>query len=255
MCLQRGNCVKSSLCTFGREEPLLVPVTRTSDETEMCTSALLSLADSGLSLHHLDMLAFFLQTHMRARAPNLLLLGLTCLTLVHLTQSATRTYGSSCSSCNRGPSASFLGGQALGSNVRGVLGNKLEHIAGFFNGLGGGGGGGCGGCSSSCGSPGCGAHYVPAANPCVSGACYTSSCSSCTSSSSSSYSAPAHPSNTVTVIVQQPSISSSSSSHDASAYPNCQCSYLFNSHGQGNCNGQGARSYTSDRCNSEIWRK
>ena len=199
MCLQRGNCVKSSLCTFGRVEPLLVPVTRTSDETEMCTSALHSLADSGLSLHHLDMLAFFLQTHMRARAHNLLLLGLTCLTLVHLTQSATRTYGSSCSSCNRGPSASFLGGQALGSNVRGVLGNKLEHIAGFFNGLGGGGGGGCGGCSSSCGSPGCGAHYVPAANPCVSGACYTSSCSSCTSSSSSSYSAPAHPSNTVTV--------------------------------------------------------
>ena len=111
----------------------------------MCTSALLSLADSGLSLHHLDMLAFFLQTHMRARAHNLLLLGLTCLTLVHLTQSATRTYGSSCSSCNRGPSASFLGGQALGSNVRGVLGNKLEHIAGFFNGLGGGGGAGCGG--------------------------------------------------------------------------------------------------------------
>merc|ERR1712037_213114 len=80
-----------------------------------------------------------------------------------LTESATRTYGPSCNSCNNGPSSSFLGGQALGNGVRGVLGNKLEHIAGFFNGL----GGGCGGCSSSCGS----------------------------------YSAPAHHSNTVTVIV------------------------------------------------------
>jgi len=164
------------------------------------------------------------------------------------TESATRTYGSSCNSCNNGPSSSFLGGQALGNGVRGVLGNKLEHIAGFFNGLG---GGGCGGCSSSCGSPGCGSHYVPASNPCSSGGCYSSSCSTC-GSSSSSYSAPAaHHSNTVTVIVQQPS-SHSSSSHsssvyDASAYPNCQCSYLFNTHGQGNCNGQGSRSYTSDR--------
>ena len=37
------------------------------------------------------------------------------------------------------------------------------------------------------------------------------------------------------------------SRYDASAYPNCQCSYLFNTHGQGNCNGQGSRSYTSDR--------
>ena len=125
----------------------------------------------------------------------------------------------------------------------GVLGNKLEHIAGFFNGLG---GGGCGGCSSSCGSPGCGSQYVPASNPCSSGGCYSSSCSTC-GSSASSYSAPAaaHPSNTITVIVQQPS---SSSVYDASAYPNCQCSYLFNTHGQGNCNGQGSRSYTSDRC-------
>ena len=154
-----------------------------------------------------------------------------------LTQSATRTYGSSCNSCNSGPSSSFVGGQALGKGVRGVLGNKLEHIAGFFNGLGGG--------SSSCGSPGCGSQYVPASNPCSSGGCYSSACSTC-ASSSSSYSAPAHPSNTVTVIVQQPS-SHSSSVYDASAYPNCQCSYLFNTHGQGNCNGQGSRSYTSDR--------
>merc|ERR1719462_353241 len=175
------------------------------------------------------------------------LIPLICLSsLTSLTESATRTYGSSCNSCNSGPSSSFLGGQVLGNGVRGVLGNKLEHIAGFFNGLGGG-GGGCGGCSSSCGSPGCGSQYVPASNPCSSGGCYSSSCSTC-GSSSSSYSAPAHHSNTVTVIVQQPSSSSSSSSvYDASAYPNCQCSYLFNTHGQGNCNGQGARSYTSDR--------
>jgi len=173
----------------------------------------------------------------------ILLISLALITLLPLTESATRTYGSSCSSCNSGPSSSFLGGQALGNGVRGVLGNKLEHIAGFFNGLGGG-GGGCNGCSSSCGSPGCGSHYLPAAsNPCSSGGCYSSSCSTC-ASSSSSYSAPAHPSNTVTVIVQQPS--SSSSGYDASAYPNCQCSYLFNTHGQGNCNGKGSRSYTSD---------
>ena len=157
-----------------------------------------------------------------------------------LAESATRTYGSSCNSCNNAPSSSFLGGQSLGNGVRGVLGNKLEHIAGFFNGL----GGGCSGCSSTCGSPGCGSQYVPASNPCSSGGCYSSSCSTC-SSSSSSYSVPAHHSNTVTVIVEQPS--SSSSVYDASAYPNCQCSYLFNMHGQGNCNGQGSRSFTSDR--------
>jgi len=177
----------------------------------------------------------------------ILLILLTCQT--SRTESATRTYGSSCNSCNTGPSSSFLGGQALGNGVRGILGNKLEHIAGFFNGLGG--GRGCGGCSSSCGSPGCGSQYVPSPNPCSSGGCYSSSCSTC-GSSSSSYSAPAaHPSNTVTVIVQQPSSSYSSQSssvYDASAYPNCQCSYLFNTHGQGNCNGQGSRSYTSDRC-------
>merc|ERR1712032_1320498 len=91
----------------------------------------------------------------------ILQISLTFITLLPLTESATRTYGSSCSSCNSGPSSSFLGGQALGNGVRGVLGNKLEHIAGFFNGLGGGGVG-----------------------------CYSSSCSTC-GSSSSSYSAPA----------------------------------------------------------------
>ena len=192
---------------------------------------------------------FLKQTTKPLQISSILLISLTFITLLPLTESATRTYGSSCSSCNSGPSSSFLGGQALGNGVRGVLGNKLEHIAGFFNGLGGG-GGGCNGCSSSCGSPGCGSHYLPASNPCTSGGCYSSSCSTC-GSSSSSYSAPAHPSNTVTVIVQQPSSSSShsssSSGYDASAYPNCQCSYLFNTHGQGNCNGQGSRSHTSDR--------
>ena len=31
------------------------------------------------------------------------------------------------------------------------------------------------------------------------------------------------------------------------SYPDCQCDYLFNRAGQGNCNAAGARSHTSDR--------
>merc|ERR1712115_167092 len=154
---------------------------------------------------------------------------------------ARKSYGSSCYSCGQSQSQAFYNGQALGGAVSGHFAGKLQHLAGFINGLGGGGGGGCGGCSSSCGSPGCGSHYAPAPNPCSSGGCY-SSCSSggCGGGSSSN-----------TVIVIQPFSSSSgghhSSGYSAAAYPNCQCDYLFNGKGQGNCNGHGARSYTSDR--------
>jgi len=181
-------------------------------------------------------------------------------------RAGSRTYGSSCGSCGGGTGASYNNGKNLGSAVAGVIGNKLQHIAGFFDGLSGGGNSGCGGCSSSCGSPGCGSSYVPAPNPC-SGGCY-SNCGShgCGASGGSSSSQ--------TIIVIKPSqtsssgcgshgcgsssssYSSSSSSssscrapacgNSAASYPNCQCDYLFNSAGQGNCN-VGARSHTSDR--------
>lgn len=180
-------------------------------------------------------------------------------------RAGSRTYGSSCGSCGGGNSGSYNSGKNLGSAVAGVIGNKLQHIAGFFDGLSGGGSSGCGGCSSSCGSPGCGSSYVPAPNPC-SGGCY-SNCGShgCGASSSGS-------SSSQTIIVIKPAqtsssgcgshgcgsgsssyTSSSSSScrapacgNNAASYPNCQCDYLFNSAGQGNCN-VGARSHTSDR--------
>merc|ERR1711970_897971 len=117
-------------------------------------------------------------------------------------RAGSRTYGSSCGSCGGGTSASYNNGKNLGSAVAGVIGNKLQHIAGFFDGLSGGGNSGCGGCSSSCGSPGCGSSYVPAPNPC-SGGCY-SNCGShgCGASGGSSGSQ--------TIIVIKPSQTSSS---------------------------------------------
>jgi len=187
--------------------------------------------------------------------------GILVLISAPLLDAGSRTYGNSCGSC--GSSTSYNNGKAIGGAVAGLIGNKLQHIAGFFDGLSGAGNSGCGGCTSSCGSPGCGSSYVPAPNPCSSGGCY-SNCGShgCGSSSGSS-------SSQTIIVVQQPSSSScgshgcgsSSSSYtsssgcrapacgnsvSASAYPNCQCDYLFNSAGQGNCN-IGARSHTSDR--------
>merc|ERR1719481_718892 len=149
------------------------------------------------------------------------------------TRGGSRTYGSSCGSCGGGNSASYNNGKNLGSAVAGAIGNKLQHIAGFFDGLSGGGSSGCGGCSSSCGSPGCGSHYVPAPNPC-NGGCY-SNCGSHGCGSSSSYSSGS-----------SSSCRAPACGNNAAAYPNCQCDYLFNSAGQGNCN-VGARSHTSDR--------
>ena len=81
------------------------------------------------------------------------------LACVPATLAGSRTYGSSCGSCGGGNSASYNNGKSLGGAVAGVIGNKLQHIAGFFDGLSGGGNSGCGGCSSSCGSPGCGSSY------------------------------------------------------------------------------------------------
>merc|ERR1719184_330994 len=165
-------------------------------------------------------------------------------------RAGSRTYGSSCGSCGGGTGASYNNGKTIGSAVAGVIGNKLQHIAGFFDGLSGGGSSGCGGCSSSCGSPGCGASYVPGPSPCT-GGCY-SGCGSQGCGTGSSQ----------TVVVVQPAQQSCGShgcgsSHSsvcrapacgntAASYPNCQCDYLFNSAGQGNCN-VGARSHTSDR--------
>merc|ERR1719481_877386 len=142
------------------------------------------------------------------------------------TRGGSRTYGSSCGSCGGGNSASYNNGKNLGSAVAGAIGNKLQHIAGFFDGR-------SGGCSSSCGSPGCGSHYVPAPNPC-NGGCY-SNCGSHGCGSSSSYSSGS-----------SSSCRAPACGNNAAAYPNCQCDYLFNSAGQGNCN-VGARSHTSDR--------
>ena len=112
--------------------------------------------------------------------------------------------------------------------------------------------------------------YVSQPNPCSSNSCYSSqtpvsspvSCRSgscggsvsspvscrtgaCSSSSSSG-------STTVIVVQQSPSHSSSQTSHNPSGYPNCQCDYLFNTHGQGNCNGAGARTHTNDRYNGSC---
>merc|ERR1711936_797686 len=181
------------------------------------------------------------------------------------TWSGSRTYGNTCNTCGGGASASYNNGKNIGAAVAGAIGNKLQHIAGFFDGLSSGGASsGCGGCTSSCGSPGCGTNYVPAPNPCATGGCYSNCGSSGCGSSSGSGS--------TTVIVVKPAQTSSfgcassgcgsssayssssgcrapacsNSGYNAASYPNCQCDYLFNSAGQGNCN-IGARSHTSDR--------
>merc|ERR1712098_855866 len=154
------------------------------------------------------------------------------------TRGGSRTYGSSCGSCGGGNSASYNNGKNLGSAVAGAIGNKLQHIAGFFDGLSGGGSSGCGGCYSNCGSHGCGGSSGTSSSQTIivvqpsqtsSSGCGSRGCgssSSYSSGSSSSCRAPA-------------------CGNNAAAYPNCQCDYLFNSAGQGNCN-VGARSHTSD---------
>lgn len=183
-------------------------------------------------------------------------------------------YGS-CSNCGGGGSGAYNSGRNIGAAINGVISNKIQGVAGFIDGLVGGPahGGGCGGCSSSCGSPGCGSGYVSQPNPCSSNSCYSSqtpvsspvscragSCGgsvsspvscrtgACSSSSHSHGSSSSSSGSTTVIVVQQsPSHSSSQTSHNPSGYPNCQCDYLFNKAGQGNCNESGARSHTSDR--------
>merc|ERR1712059_50838 len=163
-------------------------------------------------------------------------------TILITVRAGSRSYPSSCSRCGGNQ---YSTGHQLGAAVANAIGGKVSHIKGFFDGLGPG-GGGCGGCSSSCGSPGCGSSYVSGPSSCTS--CYSGCGSGGCGGSSSGFSS----SNTV-IVVQQPSSShgtsyssshssslssshsSSLSKYDPAAYPNCQCDYLFNSAGQGNC--------------------
>ena len=125
-----------------------------------------------------------------------------------------------CNTCSGGGSLAYNNGRNLGQSVAGAIGNKLQHIAGFVDGL-------VAGPPANTGCSVCSSSYVPASNPCPSNSCY-SSCGNygCASSPAQS------------VILVQPSTPS---------YPDCQCDYLFNRAGQGNCNAAGARSHTSDR--------
>jgi len=153
---------------------------------------------------------------------------------------------SGCYGNGGGTNLAYDKGKAVGSVVGGVIGAKISKIQGFIDGVAqgvsghtGGGGGGCshGGCgggnnvvvvhqqtSSGCGSHGCGGSSS-----------FSSGCGShgCGESSSFSSGCGSHG-------------CGSSSYNNAAAYPNCQCDWLFNDHGQGNCN-VGARSHTSDR--------
>merc|ERR1711915_149099 len=202
-----------------------------------------------------------------------------CLIVILVTVSwvngATRHgYSGGCNTCGGGGNGAYNTGRNIGAAVSGAVHNKIQGVAGFVDGLlSGPAQSGCGGCSSSCGSPGCGSYYVPSSNSCPSNSCYSgcgshgcggSSSSHSHSSSSSCRSCGASSSGSTTVIVVQQSPSQSQSSncrsygssgcgssaqtqYDPSAYPNCQCDYLFNKAGQGNCNESGARSHTSDR--------
>ena len=204
-----------------------------------------------------------------------LIFGVLC-----LVDSATRHgYSGGCNTCGGGGNGAYNAGRNIGSAVSGAIHNKIQGVAGFVDGLlQGPVQSGCGGCSSSCGSPSCGAGYVSQPNPCPSNSCYSgcghhgcggsTSCrtGSCGSSHGSGGSHGSSGATTVIVVQQQPSssgstvsvasncrsygsysCSSSQSQYDPSAYPNCQCDFLFNKAGQGNCNEAGAKSHTSDR--------
>merc|ERR1711935_237862 len=168
------------------------------------------------------------------------------LTMMSFASAGSRS--SSYTSCSNCGSSGYGSGNQLGQALRNVLGEKAQHIKGFFDGLST--SSGCGGCTSSCGSPGCGSSYVSGPSSCNN--CYSDCGSNGCSSSHSSV--PSHSSSNTVIAVQQshsnPQTSSytqtSSNSYNPSAYPNCQCDYLYNSAGQGNCNID-ARSHTSDR--------
>ena len=132
--------------------------------------------------------------------------------------------GGGCNSCTGG-SPAYNNGRNLGQSVAGAIGNKLQHIAGFVDGL-------VAGPPANTGCSVCSSSYVPASNPCPSNSCYNN-CGNHGCGSSQAQ----------TVILVQPASPSSSSS----SYSDCQCDYLFNRAGQGNCNAAGARSHTSDR--------
>ena len=146
-----------------------------------------------------------LRSEMAARSPHilslLLLLLLPCTWADNRYHSGYHSGGAGCTSCSGG-SPAYSNGRNLGQSVAGAIGNKLQHIAGFVDGL-------VAGPPVNTGCSVCSSSYVPASNPCPTNSCY------------SSQSQPAH--------------------------PDCQCDYLFNRAGQGNCNAAGARSLTSDR--------
>eukprot|EP00088_Acartia_fossae_P044194 TRINITY_DN4684_c0_g1_i5.p1 TRINITY_DN4684_c0_g1~~TRINITY_DN4684_c0_g1_i5.p1 ORF type:complete len:215 (-),score=27.09 TRINITY_DN4684_c0_g1_i5:609-1253(-) len=141
----------------------------------------------------------------------------------------------------------FAAGQNVGAGVNNLIGAKFSAIGGFLAGLvtgqsantghhpsgGGCGSHGCGGGSSY--SSGCGSHG------CGGGSSYSSGCGSHGCGGGSSYSSGSSSCHNCGSV--------SNTYHPApsyNSYPNCQCDWLFNDHGQGNCN-VGASSHTSDR--------
>ena len=111
-------------------------------------------------------------------------------------------------------SPAYNNGRNLGQSVAGAIGNKLQHIAGFVDGL-------VAGPPANTGCSVCSSSYVPASNPCPSNSCYNSC---------GNYGCGSSQAQAVTLVS-----------------PDCQCDFLFNRAGQGNCNAAGARSHTSDR--------
>ena len=127
-----------------------------------------------------------------------------------------------CYSCSASglQSPAYNNGRNLGQSVVGAIGNKLQHIAGFVDGL-------VAGPPANTGCSVCSSSYVPASNPCPSNSCY---------SSCGNYGCGSSQAQAVTLVQPQ-----------SPASPDCQCDFLFNRAGQGNCNAAGARSHTSDR--------
>ena len=120
-----------------------------------------------------------------------------------------------------GGGAAYNTGRNIGAAINGAISGKIQGVAGFIDGLVSG--------PAPAAHPHTAPQYVAQPSPCRANSCYGgghSASVSCRSSGScNSVSAPA--------AVQQPS---HSSGHTSAAYPNCQCDYLFNSAGQGNCN-------------------
>ena len=161
-----------------------------------------------------------------SKATPALVTAILAATLVTVGGDTRHGYGSA------GGGAAYNTGRNIGAAINGAISGKIQGVAGFIDGLVSG--------PAPAAHPHTAPQYVAQPSPCRANSCYGGGHSASVSCRSHGSCGCSGSCNSVSAVQQSSHTSGHTSSHTSShspaAYPNCQCDYLFNSAGQGNCN-------------------